>query len=160
MACIPGRPFIAGGRSACRSSSIGPSAAGPSPSSRAAPRDEGIEDERPRKRAGRRDEDEEDDAPPRKRDGRRDEDDDRPAKSKKGDKKKKKSRVGEKSWLTAVLLCFFLGGLGVHRFYLGFNGIGVVQFLTAGGCFVWALIDFIMLLMNKLPDSEGNELER
>jgi TM2 domain-containing membrane protein YozV len=65
-----------------------------------------------------------------------------------------------KDWLTTVLLCFFLGGLGVHRFYTGHTGIGVVQLLTLGGCGIWALIDFIMILTNKFKDANGNYLVR
>ncbi len=66
----------------------------------------------------------------------------------------------DKDWLTAVLLSFFLGGLGVDRFYLGYTGLGIVKLITFGGFGVWALIDFILLLVNKLPDSEGRELVR
>ncbi|MFB2922097.1 TM2 domain-containing protein [Aerosakkonema sp. BLCC-F2] len=46
-----------------------------------------------------------------------------------------------KSRVTALLLCFFLGGLGIHRFYVGYVTIGIVQLLTFGGCGIWALID-------------------
>jgi TM2 domain-containing membrane protein YozV len=65
-----------------------------------------------------------------------------------------------KNWLTAVLLSFFLGGLGADRFYLGYTGLGVAKLLTFGGCGIWALVDFIMLLMDKLPDAQGQPLQR
>ena len=63
-----------------------------------------------------------------------------------------------KSKLTAILLCFFLGSLGIHRFYLGYTLIGVIQLLTFGGVLIWAIIDFIRLIIGSLKDSEGNEL--
>jgi TM2 domain-containing membrane protein YozV len=62
---------------------------------------------------------------------------------------------GEKSQLTAALLCFFLGGLGIHRFYLGYTWQGVVQLLTAGGCGIWALIDFIRILTGGLQPKDS-----
>ena len=64
----------------------------------------------------------------------------------------------DKEWLTAVLLSFFLGGLGVDRFYLGYTGIGVAKLLTLGGCGIWALIDFILIVMRSVPDSQGRPL--
>ena len=63
-----------------------------------------------------------------------------------------------KSKLTVILLCFFLGGLGIHRFYLGYTLIGVIQLLTFGGFLIWAIIDFIRLITGSLKDSEGNDL--
>ena len=67
------------------------------------------------------------------------------------------TEVGEnKEWLVTLLLCFFLGVLGIHRFYTGHTGTGVVQLLTLGGCGIWALIDFIMILLGKFKDSDGN----
>jgi TM2 domain-containing membrane protein YozV len=65
-----------------------------------------------------------------------------------------------KDWFTTLLLCVFLGVLGVHRFYTGHIGIGIVQLLTMGGCGIWALIDLIMLATGKFTDSEGRPLER
>ena len=63
---------------------------------------------------------------------------------------------GGKSQLTAVLLCFFLGGLGVHRFYLGYTWQGIVQLLTLGGLGIWSLIDFIRILTGSLQPKNGD----
>ena len=60
-----------------------------------------------------------------------------------------------KSQLTATLLAFFLGGLGIHRFYLGYTLIGVIQLLTLGGLGIWALIDFIRILTGDLQPKKG-----
>jgi len=64
----------------------------------------------------------------------------------------------DKKRLVALLLCFFLGGLGVHRFYVGKTGSGVAQLLTLGGLGIWALIDLIMILCGKFSDKEGTLL--
>lgn len=58
--------------------------------------------------------------------------------------------------IIAILLCFFLGSLGIHRFYLGYTTIGVIQLLTAGGCGVWVLIDFIRLIIGDLGRAGGS----
>ena len=71
----------------------------------------------------------------------------------------RQSGSSKKSRTTALLLCFFLGGLGAHRFYTGSIGIGVVQLLTVGLCGIWTLIDFIMLLAGSYKDSDSNRLK-
>jgi len=63
-----------------------------------------------------------------------------------------------KDWLTTLLLCFFLGGFGIHRFYTGHTTIGVIQLLTLGGCGIWTLVDFIFILVDNFKDAKGNKL--
>lgn len=65
-----------------------------------------------------------------------------------------------KSWLVAVLLSFFLGTLGVDRFYLGYTGLGVLKLITCGGLGIWWLIDFVLILVNGLPDANGVPLQK
>jgi hypothetical protein len=60
-----------------------------------------------------------------------------------------------KDWLTTLLLCIFLGALGVHRFYTGHIVIGLIQLFTAGGCGIWWLIDLILIITNSYRDSNG-----
>ena len=62
----------------------------------------------------------------------------------------------EKNGVTVLLLCLFLGGFGVHRFYVDKTGSGVAQLLTLGGCGFWALFDLIMIIMGKFTDNDGN----
>ena len=60
-----------------------------------------------------------------------------------------------KSRLVALLLCIFLGFFGVHRFYLGKIGTGVVWCLTVGCIYVGWIIDIIMLACGKMTDKDG-----
>jgi TM2 domain-containing membrane protein YozV len=61
-----------------------------------------------------------------------------------------------KSQLIALLLCLFFGTLGLHRFYLGYYEIGIIQILTLGGCGIWWLIDLIMILTGDLKPKKGD----
>ena len=64
----------------------------------------------------------------------------------------------DKRILPARLLCFFFGFLGVHRFYVGKAGTGVLQLLTFGGLGIWWLIDFIMIIVGSFKDSDGQRI--
>lgn len=62
----------------------------------------------------------------------------------------------EKEWLVTILLSVFLGTLGIHRFYVGKIGTGILQLITLGGCGVWTLIDIIMISTGNFKDKDGN----
>jgi len=59
------------------------------------------------------------------------------------------------SRLVALLLCWFLGTFGAHRFYVGKAGTGVLMLLTLGGLGIWTLIDLIFIIVGGFRDSEG-----
>ena len=64
----------------------------------------------------------------------------------------------DKNWLATLLLCLFLGGIGVHRFYVGKVGTGILQLITLGGCGIWTLIDLIMIITGSFTDKNGNKI--
>lgn len=69
-----------------------------------------------------------------------------------------------KSKLAAGLLGILLGGLGIHRFYLGFTGIGVAQILvtlvTCGFGALWGFIEGILILTGSMKeDANGQPLQ-
>jgi TM2 domain len=68
--------------------------------------------------------------------------------------------TSEKKWSTAFILFIFLGALGVHRFYAGKIGTGILQLLTGGGFGIWLLIDYIVLFTGNFKDSNGMLLSR
>lgn len=64
--------------------------------------------------------------------------------------------LSDKSRGTAAVLCFFFGVLGIHRFYVGKIGTGILWILTLGLAGLGVLIDFIMILCGSFKDKYGN----
>lgn len=74
----------------------------------------------------------------------------------------------DKSKMAAGLLGIFLGGLGVHNFYLGFTGKAVAQLLIsvlscgtlAAVSAIWGLVEGIMILTGSMDkDAKGRKLK-
>ena len=63
--------------------------------------------------------------------------------------------VSEKSKTTDLLLCIFLGTLGVHRFYEGKIGTGILWLCTLGLCGIGWIVDIVLIVTNKAKDKYG-----
>ena len=63
-------------------------------------------------------------------------------------------------WLTLFLLTFFVGVLGVHRFYVGKIGTGFLMLLTLGGLGVWFLVDLILVVTGQFTNKDGQKIPR
>lgn len=63
--------------------------------------------------------------------------------------------AGGKSQIVALILVLLVGGLGIHRFYLGYTWQGVVQLLTLGGLGIWSFIDLIRIIIGSLQPKDG-----
>lgn len=70
--------------------------------------------------------------------------------------KRKPFRIfGGKRQSLALVLSIFLGILGIHRFYLGYTGIALIQMLTLGGLLVWFIVDAVRIGTGKLVPIRG-----
>ena len=72
----------------------------------------------------------------------------------------KDPNVSDKDWLVTLLLSIFVGGIGVHRFYVGKIGTGILWLLTCGCFGIGALIDLIMIVCGNFKDSDGKLIKR
>lgn len=70
------------------------------------------------------------------------------------------SHISPRSRLVALILCFFAGFLGAHRFYVGKVGTAVLMLVTLGGFGLWSLIDFVLIALGASADKEGRLLLR
>lgn len=65
------------------------------------------------------------------------------------------SSEGGKSQVVALVLAILLGGIGIHRFYLGHIGMGILYLFTAGLCGIGWLIDIILIATGSLEPKDG-----
>ena len=63
-------------------------------------------------------------------------------------------------WLALFLLTFFVGVLGVHRFYVGKIGTGVLMLITLGGLGVWFLVDLLLVVTGRFTNKDGQKIPR
>mgnify|MGYP003334147391 FL=1 len=63
-------------------------------------------------------------------------------------------------WLALFLLTFFVGVLGVHRFYVGKIGTGVLMLITLGGLGVWFLVDLLLVVTGQFTNKDGQKISR
>ncbi len=64
----------------------------------------------------------------------------------------------QRSRMVAGFLGVFLGPLGIHRFYLGYWGVGLAMLFTGGGLGVWSLIDAVLVALGRVHDADGRPL--
>lgn len=65
--------------------------------------------------------------------------------------------IRKNKWV-AFFLCFFLGAFGIHRFYVGKIGTGILWLLTCGLLGFGSLIDLIVILCGGFRDKAGQPL--
>ncbi len=65
------------------------------------------------------------------------------------------ANLSDKNFVLTLLLCSFLGSFGVHRFYVGKVGTGILMLLTLGAFGIWMFVDFIMIIIGRFRDKAG-----
>ena len=63
--------------------------------------------------------------------------------------------MSNKSWVVTMLLCLFLGYLGIHRFYAGKIWTGILYLFTGGLFGIGFVIDFIIICVGAFDDKLG-----
>jgi TM2 domain-containing membrane protein YozV len=66
----------------------------------------------------------------------------------------------DKDWSILFSLSLFLGLFGADRLYLGYTFIAFLKCFTLGGFGLWWVIDLIIILSNKITDSDGRTVRR
>ncbi len=68
--------------------------------------------------------------------------------------------TSDKDFVPAALLCYFLGTLGMHRFYTGKIFTGLLMMFTLGGIGIWTMVDMVTLITGSFRDADGLPLNR
>ncbi len=66
--------------------------------------------------------------------------------------------MSDKSRLVALILGSCFGMFGVHRFYVGKTGTGIIWLLTFGCFFIGYLVDFILITTGSFYDKDGKKV--
>jgi len=62
--------------------------------------------------------------------------------------------------LPVFLLCLLFGVFGIHRFFVGKIGTGVLMLLTIGGLGIWYVVDVILIILGEFRDSDRRKIVR
>lgn len=68
--------------------------------------------------------------------------------------------ISNKSRAAALILCFIFGLLGIHRFYVGKVGTGILYLITGGIFGIGWIVDLIMIAVGSFKDKYGLQLKR
>jgi TM2 domain-containing membrane protein YozV len=67
--------------------------------------------------------------------------------------------VSPKSRFAALMLALFIGMLGIHRFYVGKIGTGILQIVTFGGLGIWVIVDAVLIAGGWFKDKQGRPIK-
>lgn len=68
--------------------------------------------------------------------------------------------ISPKPRLVVLLLCLLFGVFGVHRFYVGKIGTGVLMVVTLGGLGIWYTVDLIVIVIGSFRDKQDRRIFR
>ena len=73
------------------------------------------------------------------------------------EKQSNQSNKQIQSKVTMMIVCWFLGGLGIHRLMMGYSNWWLML-ITLGGCGIWTLIDLIQIATGSMKMADGRDL--
>ena len=73
---------------------------------------------------------------------------------------KESADISDKKFILTLILCLFVGIIGIHRFYVGKIGTGILMICTLGVALIWVLVDLIRICTGSLKDIDGRIIRR